>query len=187
MSSQPSKTETDLPLLAIGNEPTDETKTILEMFRAKKTMSEIGNVLGKTKGAIAGIISRARDKGFLPDMPPEKRRAHERAGRPIKNLEPSEGGPRKHRKSAMPLMVKRLLSKATTMALEEKPKRIRLKLIDSPTAVTFAELEPHHCRFPQGDPKRPDFRFCGCRRQLGSPYCEEHTVLTVAQPLRRIR
>lgn len=41
------------------------------------------------------------------------------------------------------------------------------------TPVTFAELEPHHCRWPLGDVGNPDFRFCGSRRALGRPYCEE--------------
>ena len=37
--------------------------------------------------------------------------------------------------------------------------------------VTFLELEPHHCRYPIGDPKTKEFRFCGAPRLDGKPYC----------------
>jgi hypothetical protein len=37
--------------------------------------------------------------------------------------------------------------------------------------VTFLELEPHHCRFPIGDPKTKEFRFCGALRLDNMPYC----------------
>jgi hypothetical protein len=37
--------------------------------------------------------------------------------------------------------------------------------------VTFVELEPHHCRYPFGDPKTKEFRFCGAPRVDGKPYC----------------
>lgn len=50
------------------------------------------------------------------------------------------------------------------------------------TPVTFAELEPHHCRWPFGDVGNPDFRFCGARRALGRPYCEEHHAKAWRRP-----
>jgi GcrA cell cycle regulator len=37
--------------------------------------------------------------------------------------------------------------------------------------VTFLDLEPHHCRFPIGDPKTEEFRFCGALRVDNMPYC----------------
>lgn len=40
--------------------------------------------------------------------------------------------------------------------------------------VTFAELEPHHCRFPLGDPLSPDFRYCGGNKHDGYSYCGKH-------------
>lgn len=50
------------------------------------------------------------------------------------------------------------------------------------TPVTFAELEPHHCRWPLGDVGNPDFRFCGARRALGRPYCDEHHAKAWRRP-----
>lgn len=40
--------------------------------------------------------------------------------------------------------------------------------------VKFLELEPHHCRFGVGDPRKPGFGFCGLERIPGSAYCGHH-------------
>lgn len=71
-----------------------------------------------------------------------------------------------------------------------KPKKIQrrkpqapVELISAPLPVedvpakplvTFAELEPHHCRAPYGDPKEPGFGFCGCTSVPGKSYCAAH-------------
>lgn len=41
-------------------------------------------------------------------------------------------------------------------------------------SVTFFDLKPHHCKWPYGDPRKPDFVFCGCDRAPDSPYCRAH-------------
>lgn len=52
-----------------------------------------------------------------------------------------------------------------------------------PTPIIVAsELDVHpiltltlrSCRWPIGDPKEPDFHFCGCSSLPGRPYCAEH-------------
>lgn len=44
--------------------------------------------------------------------------------------------------------------------------------------IALADLEPHHCRFPLGDPRHPKFGFCGRRRKQDGkvlqPYCDDH-------------
>jgi GcrA cell cycle regulator len=37
--------------------------------------------------------------------------------------------------------------------------------------VAFADLEPHHCRWPVGEPGSPGFAFCGEPKVLGQSYC----------------
>ena len=39
---------------------------------------------------------------------------------------------------------------------------------------TIANLEGNDCRWPIGDPRHPDFHFCGARQAIGRPYCEVH-------------
>jgi GcrA cell cycle regulator len=40
----------------------------------------------------------------------------------------------------------------------------------------LVDLRRHHCRYPFGDPKAPDFHFCGAPIARG-PYCAEHYAL----------
>lgn len=41
--------------------------------------------------------------------------------------------------------------------------------------IGLLDLEPHHCRWPVGDPGQPGFGFCGAEREGPlTPYCCEH-------------
>lgn len=44
------------------------------------------------------------------------------------------------------------------------------------------ELEARSCRFPIGDPKLPDFGFCGDTRVQGQPYCQRHCARAFRAP-----
>lgn len=48
-----------------------------------------------------------------------------------------------------------------------------------PSAVTFADLEPQHCRWPYGD--RP-FKYCGCQKIEGLSYCAGHAARAFSVP-----
>lgn len=39
---------------------------------------------------------------------------------------------------------------------------------------TFAQLEPHHCKWPVNHPRTPEFFFCGATRFKDAPYCIHH-------------
>jgi GcrA cell cycle regulator len=39
---------------------------------------------------------------------------------------------------------------------------------------TLLDLESHDCRWPIGEPRHPDFHFCGEPQLPGHPYCERH-------------
>lgn len=43
--------------------------------------------------------------------------------------------------------------------------------------VALVDLKPDSCRWPEGDPKDPDFRFCGEPCAAGKIYCEEHCAV----------
>lgn len=40
--------------------------------------------------------------------------------------------------------------------------------------VALMDLKLTSCRWPIGDPKDPDFHFCGEQSVTGKPYCQEH-------------
>lgn len=42
--------------------------------------------------------------------------------------------------------------------------------------VTIMELRETMCRWPIGDPTSSEFRYCGCRSEMG-PYCKDHARL----------
>ena len=46
------------------------------------------------------------------------------------------------------------------------------KIVRKPKTVL--DLEPHDCRWPIGEPRSPDFHFCGERQLEGRPYCALH-------------
>ena len=39
---------------------------------------------------------------------------------------------------------------------------------------TVDTLERNDCRWPIGDPRHPDFHFCGAPQVAGRPYCDLH-------------
>jgi GcrA cell cycle regulator len=39
---------------------------------------------------------------------------------------------------------------------------------------TLLDLERNDCRWPIGEPRHPDFHFCGAPQTAGRPYCELH-------------
>ena len=43
--------------------------------------------------------------------------------------------------------------------------------------VSMTELQPRMCRWPVGDPKDADFKFCGCNSAPSLPYCIDHAKL----------
>jgi hypothetical protein len=47
------------------------------------------------------------------------------------------------------------------------PKKVR-------TPKTLLDLEANDCRWPIGEPRSPDFHFCGQPHAGGRPYCEHH-------------
>jgi hypothetical protein len=75
-------------------------------------------------------------------------------------------------------------------ASQERSLRLAVK---TPVAATLADpgvttaekvyrLMPGTCRWCEGDPQRPDFRFCG-RPVVVQPYCEEHCRTAYLAPL----
>lgn len=135
------------------NWPPEQKLDIMAKFNDNWSMGEIAFKYETKRSAIAGLISRMRKQHDIP----------------MKKVGLKPGAKAKGAPKGRPIAVK-----------PPKPKkRLRLKLIDSNTAVTFAELRLHHCRWPVGDPRLSDFRFCGCPRVSESsrtPYCEQHTL-----------
>lgn len=50
----------------------------------------------------------------------------------------------------------------------QEPKRQKL------SPLTYADWGRNNCSWPIGDPRSPDFKFCGDPVSEGRPYCSEH-------------
>lgn len=59
----------------------------------------------------------------------------------------------------------------------KSPKRETYQSFAASGGVTLMELTPHTCRWPVGDPRHDDFRFCGDYAEPGKVYCCQHHAL----------
>lgn len=55
------------------------------------------------------------------------------------------------------------------------------------TGIKLGELTDLTCRWPIGDPKTPEFEFCGARAVPDTPYCAGHCGLAYQPPYCRYR
>ncbi|MDD3288008.1 MAG: GcrA family cell cycle regulator [Alphaproteobacteria bacterium] len=53
--------------------------------------------------------------------------------------------------------------------------------------IAVTKAGERHCRWPIGDPRSPEFRFCGCASHEGLPYCVEHARIAYQTVSRRSR
>jgi GcrA cell cycle regulator len=53
--------------------------------------------------------------------------------------------------------------------------------------IAVTKATERHCRWPIGDPRSPDFRFCGCTCHEGLPYCVDHARVAYQTVSRRSR
>ncbi len=53
--------------------------------------------------------------------------------------------------------------------------------------LTIMELREGMCRWPLGDPTRPEFRYCGGNAVAGLPYCTYHAQIAYIPTAERKR
>jgi GcrA cell cycle regulator len=63
-----------------------------------------------------------------------------------------------------------------------EPVRAEVNNDGSRELTTVLTLTEHNCKWPIGDPGRPNFHFCGRGADHNSPYCAEHSKLAY-QPM----
>lgn len=152
----------------------EDDQKIIELFKEGYSMGAIGNQIKRSRSSVAGRISRLRIKLKEEVLLP-------RRGEPPKGRVKVVETPSKPRSS----LDRQELTTLDEGASPLRKPRIRLRMIDRETAeVTLQELEWHHCRWPKGDPRHSDFRFCGAPRVSGherTPYCKEHTTMAGKQ------
>lgn len=140
---------------------------VVELYNERKSSSVVAAELNLTLGQVAGIIYRARR--FKSNI------CHGVVRPKLRN-----GAPEAQPKISKAKVTLRRRPKMFSDIEAVKEKRRRLRLVQSEYEVTFEQLETHHCRFPYGEPRSPDFRFCGKPRWEKHAYCEEHCAVVFA-------
>jgi GcrA cell cycle regulator len=149
---------------------TDERVELLKKLwsdglSASQIAAELGNV---TRNAVIGKVhrlglsGRAKDKAASAPQRPRKAARAPSAPAPIAPVSRSNVvmAPLPH---PAPLE-----ERHTEVATDED------MAIPMSERVTIMDLRESMCRWPMGDPTKPEFRFCGARSITGLPYCNHH-------------
>lgn len=154
---------------------TDERIALLKkMWKEGKSAADIAKTLGKgvTRNA---VIGKAHRMGL--------------SGRPspIKNTPPKkEAAPKAAKPAATPLRDAKKAAPAAKAAAKpnlalvkeaEELKKIEKEQIPLGGGVALIDLTERMCKWPIGDPKEPDFTFCGRGIRVGTPYCPDHAAM----------
>ncbi|MEM7442679.1 MAG: GcrA family cell cycle regulator [Pseudomonadota bacterium] len=152
---------------------TEERVTLLtQLWGNGKSASEIAEIIGDvTRNA---VIGKAHRLGLSGRPSPIKKVAPSRM--PAVKLERRPATPkRREAKAAKPETAPQ---RPANVVLHPKA-----KIDDAPVGgATILDLTERMCRWPIGDPKDPEFRFCGRTREGCLPYCAEHAAKAYQPP-----
>ena len=143
-------------------------KELKRLWNKGLTTVEIGNRIGMSKNAVVGKAHRLGLEGRPSPIKRDKKVAvleqasvNEAPQENTENFEELESSsfPPEEILKGEPIV---------EMPKSKKGKRKGVQLVD---------LKPNSCRWPEGDPKDPDFCFCGKECVNGKVYCEEHCAV----------
>ncbi|NBJ12886.1 GcrA family cell cycle regulator [Microvirga arsenatis] len=151
---------------------TDERVELLKKLwtdglSASQIAAELGNV---TRNAVIGKVHRLGLSGRAKDAKP----AAAAAARPRKATRapsaPAPLPPQPHPGNVViaPVPLQPVTKEPEVFVAEEDV------AIPMSERVTIMDLRESMCRWPMGDPTKPEFRFCGARSITGLPYCTHH-------------
>jgi GcrA cell cycle regulator len=141
----------------------ERTSHAMKLWREGFSANQIARALGGvTRNAVIGKMHRIRMPGHtvkVRSSPIKTRRVH------LPKIKPQP----------------RWRSPFAAYLAEQKPTPQPPAVIDV-ASVKLQDLEPHHCRWPVGDPQTPEFGFCGCKKIAGTPYCHAHALRAFSSP-----
>lgn len=179
------------------------------MWKQGLTTGEIGRRLGVSKNSIVGKVHRLqldarpspikrKDEPKTGDLFAPKNTAKETAEKKtkpqIKSAPKTEKTPQAEKKTVANIKDNAVAAKpAKEKTSEEKNIDISSKFfLKQPTIskefngnAMLIDLDNHTCRWPLGDPKDENFRFCGRKVRIGQTYCEEHSALAYVKPTKK--
>jgi GcrA cell cycle regulator len=143
----------------------DSDKQLKELLRQGLTYDQIASVMKRSRGSVIGRASRLELKSAQADRyNPSHKVRKPRAPAPVP---PAERPPE------------------PVQAAPEPVPEVVPPVPTAPTGITIDKLLSTHCRWPLGDPARPDFSFCGEPKQPHRSYCDHHHKISYTPPVRR--
>lgn len=152
----------------------DQTVPLLKrLWKEGLSASQIAyRIPGATRSAVIGKVHRLKLPGRPRQVSYAAKVARQRPSAPISTAKMSP-------------IEKRLVSLSFTRQVDslppEPPPQPRG---DKPTLV---QLKYGDCRWPYGDPRHPDFHYCGQPKDGDRPYCAAHAALAYELPTRMRR
>tara|TARA_Y100001934_G_C12166783_1_gene684666 strand:- start:194 stop:709 length:516 start_codon:yes stop_codon:yes gene_type:complete len=155
----------------------DRVDVLKKLWLEGRTASQIASELGGvTRNAVIGKVHRL---GLSGRPSPIKRKTRKSEARKTKTT-------RRAKKTA---------TTKTTAVAKKAATTMRTNVVDmlnredtfkpANGGKTMMELRDSMCKWPIGDPKSDEFRFCGCKATEGLPYCEHHAAIAYQNVKRR--
>ncbi len=167
----------------------EKIEQLNKLWSEGMSITEIGKILGMTRNAVVGKAHRLG----LAKRPSPIARAP--GPRPAAQPTPVAAQPRPAPAAAAPVMAAGMTTAGMTTAATAPaappavaeaplPPKPAMPAIPQPArprpAPAFRATRVANgpaCRWPIGDPKSPDFHFCGSPSIEGKPYCEKHCAM----------
>jgi len=147
-----------------------KTERLVVMWKDGSSAREIGNELGFSRNAVIGKVHRIAEANGL-----EHRKPRVRSIRPTSLTDAIRKAPRRP-------YLRPAGNGPPFTQLKACPEWRTEKMHDAPVPkmLQLFEMEEHQCRWPIGDPGRPNFGFCAHDKKDGSVYCPYHDRIAYA-------
>lgn len=157
----------------------DRVETLSKLWADGLSASQIAKILGGvTRNAVIGKVHRLGLSGRAkPSRPKPAKPAV--AARPKAAPKPA---PVTAKATAVETKTKTKTTAQLPATIEQPP--LKAKPLKDGTYATILTITDHMCKFPIGDPKADEFRFCGRKTDPDEPYCTAHSMVAY-QPSRR--
>ena len=134
-----------------------------DLWREGRSCAQIANVLGggATRNSVIGKIHRLKLGKRIGTQTPRRPAAPRPYKRPV-------GLTRRDR------MTQKKVAAASAPQVKLVAEPIKEIVETGANLISILLLTDRTCKWPIGDPLKPDFGFCGCAPVEGKPYCERH-------------
>lgn len=128
-------------------------------FSASEIAKQLG---GLSRNAVIGKAHRLQLSG------------RSTSGRNGDESAPTRVAPASRTKSAGKRVMLRALPSMPVPSMAARPVAVKRTTESLHSAVPPLKTTERQCRWPFGDPRSNDFKFCGCGAVEGLPYCPDH-------------